>query len=88
MIKANAPDGIEFFSIEKGEVYSSNEDIDQAIDAADPDTQNYLWIIKETMAKVGEANRLTWKTIILILKGYWHRYGVEIGSVASSLIPR
>ena len=31
--------------------------------AADPDIQDYLWTIKETMARVSEVNRLTWEDV-------------------------
>ena len=30
---------------------------------AEPDTQDYLVAIKETMARVGEINRLTWEDV-------------------------
>ena len=43
----------------------TNEDIDKVIDAADPDTQDYLWTIRETMARVGKVNRMTWKDVNL-----------------------
>ena len=35
------------------------------IAAADPDTQDYLWAIKETMGRMGEINRLTWADVNL-----------------------
>src|SRR5208282_5952568 len=48
------------------------EDVAKVLLAADPDTQDYLVAIKETMARMGEINRLTWddvdferKTVVL-----------------------
>ena len=35
------------------------------IAVADPDTQDYLWTIRETMARVSEVNRLTWEDVNL-----------------------
>ncbi len=32
---------------------------------ADLDTQDYLWAIRETMARVSEVNRLTWDDVDL-----------------------
>jgi len=51
----NPTDGLDFFPVEKKVKYvgvSTNEDIDKVIDAADSDTQDYLWTIRETMARV------------------------------------
>ena len=39
------------------------EDIDKVINVADADTQNYLWVIRETMARVSEVNRLEWDDV-------------------------
>ena len=40
-------------------------DVLGVIAAADPNTQDYLWTIKETMARVGEIDRLTWTAVNL-----------------------
>ncbi|MEW5802081.1 MAG: site-specific integrase [bacterium] len=55
---------ITFLPIEKKMKYiPSKEDILKVILAADPDTQDYLWTIIETLARVSEINRLTWNEI-------------------------
>jgi integrase len=33
------------------------------IQVADPETQDYLWVLRETMARVSEINRLTWNDV-------------------------
>ncbi len=35
----------------------------RVIMAADPDTQDYLWAIKESMARMSEINRLSWADV-------------------------
>jgi integrase len=44
----------------------SGEDIDKVIAMADPDTQDYLWVIRETMGRMGEINRLCWNDVDLL----------------------
>lgn len=59
-------DGIDFLPVEKRVKYvPSCDDIDKVIAVADPDTQEYLWVIRETMGRVSEVNRLTWDDIDL-----------------------
>ena len=41
------------------------EEIDRVIAMADQDTQGYLWVIRETMGRVGEINRLAWDDVDL-----------------------
>jgi len=43
----------------------NNGDIDKVIAAVDPDNQDYLWTIRETMARVSEINRLSWEDVNL-----------------------
>lgn len=66
LIDVNPTYGIEFLPIEKRIKYvPSSQDIDKLIDVADPDTQDYLWTVRETMARISEVNRLTWNDINL-----------------------
>jgi len=58
--------GLSFLSIEKWIKYvPPTETIDEVIALADPDTQDYLWVIRETMGRVGEINRLNWEDVNL-----------------------
>ncbi len=50
LISNNPTEGLDFFPVEKKIKYvPGNEDIDKVIAVADPDTQDYLWTILETM---------------------------------------
>lgn len=61
LISTNPTAGIRFHPVEKKIRYvPSKEDALSVILAADADTQDYLWTIKETMGRVSEINRLTW----------------------------
>lgn len=40
-------------------------DIDKVIAAAEPDTQEYLWVLRETMGRMSEINQLTWDDVNL-----------------------
>jgi len=63
-IKVNPTDGIAFFPVKKKVKYfPGNKDIDKVIAVADPDTQDYLWTIREKMAIVSEVNRLEWEDV-------------------------
>ena len=65
-IAANPTQGIPFLPVEKKIKYvPPKEDALKVIMAADPDTKDYLVTIRDTMARVGEINRLTWSDVNL-----------------------
>jgi integrase len=65
-IHVNPTKKFKFFPVEKRVKHiPSNEDIEKVIAAADQDTQDYLWTLRETMARVSEVNRLTWEDVNL-----------------------
>ncbi len=66
LVKHNPVDGIDFFPVEKKvKVVPTPSVLDKVIAVADPDTQDYLWTIRETMGRISEINRLEWKDIKL-----------------------
>ncbi|MFH1991925.1 MAG: tyrosine-type recombinase/integrase [Pseudomonadota bacterium] len=66
LITFNPSEGLDFFPVEKKVKYvPTNEDIDKVIAVADPDNQDFLWTIRETMARVSEINRLLWEDVNL-----------------------
>jgi integrase len=66
LVDRNPIDGIDFFPMEKRiKAVPSSRDIDKVIAAANPETQDYLWVIRETMGRVSEINRLEWKDVDL-----------------------
>lgn len=62
---ANDPTaGISFFPVEKRIKYvPPPANIDRVISCATPDVQDYLWTVRDTMARVSEINRLTWQDV-------------------------
>ena len=65
-VSQNPTDGIEFFPVEKKIKYvPPPEDIEKVISLADQATKDYLCTIKDTFARVGEVNRLTWEDVSL-----------------------
>jgi integrase len=63
-LTTNPAKNIAKFPIEKTMKYvPPKEDVLKVILAADPDTQAYLYTIKETMGRMSEINRLTWEDI-------------------------
>ncbi len=66
LITLDPTDEIDFLPTEKKLKYvPSTQDIDLVISVADEDTQDYLWTIRETIARVSEINRLTWDDVDL-----------------------
>jgi integrase len=66
LVRTNPTQGLEFMPVEKKIKYiPSREDVAKVLLAADPETQDYLVAIKETMARMGEINRLTWEDVDL-----------------------
>jgi len=60
----NPTQGMPFLPVEKRIKYiPPKEDALRVIMAADPDIQDYLWAIKETMARMSEINRLSWPDV-------------------------
>ena len=60
----NPTQGMPFLPVEKRIKYvPSKEDALRVIMAADSDTQDYLWAIKESMARMSEVNRLSWPDV-------------------------
>ena len=65
-IDVNPADQVDFFpnNAKKQKKYvPPPEDIDRVINVAEGNTQNYLWVIRETMARVSEVNRLEWDDV-------------------------
>jgi len=64
LISQNPTDGLEFLPVEKLVKYiPPPEDIDKVIAVADQETSDYLWTIRDTMARGCEINRLTWDDV-------------------------
>lgn len=66
LLQLNPTDGMDFLPTTKTVKFvPSPKDIDLVISEADSDTQDYLWAIRDTMARVGEINKLTWQDVDL-----------------------
>lgn len=65
-ITRNPVMGLDFFPTEKRVKYIPPiDDLDKVIATATPEFQDYLLVIRETMARVGEINRLRWVDVDL-----------------------
>jgi len=65
-INVDPTKGIDFLPVDKKFKYiPMPDDIKKVIAAASPDIQDYLWIIRDTMARISEVNRLTWDDVNL-----------------------
>ena len=63
-IRTNPADGLEFFPVEKRtKCVPPPDHIDKVISLADPDTQDYLITLRETLGRMGEVNRMTWDDV-------------------------
>ncbi len=63
-IKNDPTRGISFMPLEKKIKYiPSKEDVLKVIMVADPETQDYLLTIKDTMGRISEINRLVWDDV-------------------------
>lgn len=65
-ISNNPTIGLAFFPVEKKVKYvPSIEDVLKVINSADPESQDYLWVIACTMGRMSEINHLTWEDVHL-----------------------
>jgi len=64
LISNNPAEGLEFFAVDKKVKYiPSADDIDKVIAVAEEDDKDFLWTLRETMARVSEVNRLLWEDV-------------------------
>jgi len=64
LITVDPTRGLEFMPVERRLKYiPSKDDVAKVLLAADPETQDYLLAIRETMGRMGEINRLTWADV-------------------------
>jgi len=64
IIENNPADAIKFLPVVKKKKYvPPKEDVYKVINAADPDSQDYLWAMVLTGARMGEINSLTWEDV-------------------------
>ena len=64
LINDSPADGIDFLPVEKRKKYvPPMEDVLNVINTADPDTQDYLWVMVLTAARMNEVNQLSWDDV-------------------------
>ena len=57
---------VEFFPVEKRVKYvPTPEEVDKIIAVAEPEVADYIWVIRETLARVSEINRMQWSDVNL-----------------------
>ena len=65
-ISNNPTIGLAFFPVEKKVKYVPPiEDVLKVINSAEPDSQDYLWVIAFTMGRMSEINHLAWEDVHL-----------------------
>ncbi|MEW6440651.1 MAG: site-specific integrase [bacterium] len=63
-VQSNPVDGIDFLPVDKRVRYVPHlADIEKVMQLANPETKDYLWVVRETMARVSEVNRMTWDDV-------------------------
>lgn len=64
LISGNPTEGLEFFPVVKRKKYvPEKDDVLKVINTANSETQQYLWTIVLTAARVSEVNQLTWDDV-------------------------
>ncbi|MCZ6769949.1 MAG: tyrosine-type recombinase/integrase [Acidobacteria bacterium] len=64
LVLENPTDDLDYLPVEKKLKHvPSPREIDKLIAVADEETGDYLWAVRETMARVSEINRLTWDDV-------------------------
>ena len=64
LIEENPANAVNFLPVIKKKKYvPSKEDVYKVINAADPDSQDYLWTMVLTAARMGEINALVWDDV-------------------------
>lgn len=89
LIEKNPVNGTPLFPVNKTRRYSPPyEDILKIISVADKDTQDYLNILKDTLARVNEINKLTWDDVDFMEKTITLRTRKKKGGIETPrLIP-
>jgi integrase len=65
-VNSNPTEGVSYLPVEKRVRYiPSPEEIERVLATADQEIQDYLWTIRDTMARMSEVNRLTWNDVDL-----------------------
>jgi len=66
-ITVNPTKGISKFPEGKKQMYiPTAQVVEEVISFADPDTQDYLWTMRDTMGRMSEINHLTWDDVSLL----------------------